>query len=82
MNDDLALRAQPETEQEMPPYPEPTPLFHITALDNVMSIVQTGAILSKSLMAQQGLVSSNIAYQHIQGRRADRRIPIPPGGTA
>jgi ssDNA thymidine ADP-ribosyltransferase, DarT len=71
----------PEIEHEMPPYPEPTPIFHITALDNVRSIAQTGAILSRSLVAQQGLVSSDMAYQHIQGRRAVRRIPIPPGGT-
>ena len=63
------------------PYPVPTPVFHITPIDNLASIAKVGAILSKTRVAQQHLVAGNIAYQHIQGRRAVRRIPIAPGGT-
>jgi hypothetical protein len=63
------------------PYPVPTPVFHITPIDNLASIAKVGAILSKTHVAQQHLVAGNIAYHHIQGRRAVRRIPIAPGGT-
>jgi hypothetical protein len=65
----------------VPPHPEPTPIFHITPIDNLASIARAGAFFSRSRVAQQGLVTGNIAYQHIQGRRAVRRIPIAPGGT-
>lgn len=65
----------------MPPYPQPTPIFHITAIDNLASIAQVGALLSKRLLAARGLVAADIAYEQIQGRRAVKTIPIAPGGT-
>jgi hypothetical protein len=65
----------------VPPYPEPTPIFHITAIDNLRSIAKASALLSKRLMVATGLVCADIAYQQIQGRRALKAIPIAPRGT-
>jgi hypothetical protein len=62
-------------------YPIPTPIFHITAIDNLASIASCGTLLAKNVAAAQGLVSANIAYEEIQGRRAVKVIPIYPGGT-
>ncbi|ACF00622.1 conserved hypothetical protein [Rhodopseudomonas palustris TIE-1] len=64
----------------MPP-PIPTAIFHITAIANLDSIAKQGALLSKNEAAARGLVAANIAYDHIQGRRAVRTVPIAPGGT-
>jgi hypothetical protein len=65
----------------VPPAPEPTPIFHITPIDNLASIARAGALLCKTAAVTQGLAIANIAYEHIQGRRAVRAIPIAPGGT-
>jgi hypothetical protein len=65
----------------MPQFPDPTPIFHITAIDNLASIARAGHLLSKTKIAEQALVTADIAYQHIQGRRALRVIPIAPRGT-
>ena len=65
----------------MPAFPEPTPIFHITPIDNLGSIARAGALVCKSMATAQGLAIANIAYEHIQGRRAVRAIPIAPGGT-
>jgi ssDNA thymidine ADP-ribosyltransferase, DarT len=63
------------------PCPVPTPIFHITAIDNLRSIARGGALVSTNIAAAKGIAAVTIAYQHIQGRRAVRRIPIAPGGT-
>lgn len=65
----------------MPPFPEPTLIFHITPIDNLASIARVGALLSKRLVAERGLVAADIAYEQIQGLRAVKAIPIAPGGT-
>ena len=65
----------------MPQYPEPTPVFHITAIDNLASIAKVGALLATHLLNARGLVGVNIAYEQIQGRRAVKAIPLAPGGT-
>jgi hypothetical protein len=51
-------------------FPVPTPIFHITAIDNLASIAKAGALFSKRSAATQGLNSASIAYEQIQGRRA------------
>jgi len=61
--------------------PDPTRIFHITAIDNLTSIATSGALLAKLQATAKGLVAANIAYEHIQGRRAVRNVPIAPGGT-
>ena len=61
--------------------PNPTWIFHITAIDNLPSIAAQGALLAKHEIAAKGLRAANIAYDHIQGRRAVRAVPLSPGGT-
>jgi hypothetical protein len=65
----------------VPKCPEPTPIFHITAVDNLASIATMGALLAKRVAVARRVVSANIAYDQIQGRRAVKAIPIAPGGT-
>ncbi len=65
----------------MAPYLEPTPVFHITAIDNLKSIAANGAILAKNVVLARNLEAANIAYEGIQGRRAAKAVPIEPGGT-
>src|SRR5206468_1386651 len=60
---------------------DPTPIFHITAIDNLRSIATQGSLVSKNMAAAQNLAAADIAYQHIQGRRAARAIPIVPAGS-
>lgn len=62
------------------PLLDPTLVFHITALPNLAAIAEAGELLSKTLVAQRGTQAADIAYQNIQGRRAGRQVPIPPGG--
>jgi hypothetical protein len=62
------------------PIPNPVRLFHITALSNLINIVQSGALLSKNSGAQAGINYQNIAYAGAQGSRSARAVPDPPGG--
>lgn len=62
------------------PHRDPTLIFHITAIPNLAAIAAAGEMLSKSLVSQRGIQVADIAYQNIQGRRANRPVPIPPGG--
>jgi hypothetical protein len=63
------------------PYLEPTPIFHITAIDNLRSIATTGALLAKRLVVEQQIDAADIAYEGVQGRRAVKVVPVAPGGT-
>lgn len=62
------------------PIPNPVRIFHITAIANLQSICQGGALLSKNSGAAAGIAYQNIAYQGAQGARAGRAVPNPPGG--
>lgn len=55
--------------------PEHIPLFHFTALKNLSSILQAGGLKSKNRLKQEAVQSVNIAYNHIQERRAKTRVP-------
>ncbi|NYT32852.1 DUF4433 domain-containing protein [Rhizobium sp. WYCCWR 11128] len=63
------------------PAPDPTAIFHITAIDNLSLIAASGQLLSKNLLTAQQIVSASIAYEHIQQRRASTLVPIAPGGN-
>jgi hypothetical protein len=63
------------------PAPQPTRLFHITALANLSAICSAGALLSKNHGARAGVNYQNIAYAGAQGTRARRAVPDPPGGV-
>lgn len=62
------------------PHRNPTPIFHITAIPNLVAIAQATEILCKNAVTARQCQVSDIAYQNIQGRRAARMVPIPPGG--
>lgn len=63
------------------PVPIPTQLFHITAIENLPLIAASGQLLSKVALTQGGVNSTSIAYDNIQQRRAQKQVPIAPGGT-
>ena len=60
--------------------PTPTPLFHITAIDNLRSIAGSG-LLSKNQVAAQSINFANIAFQTVQGHRSLKLVPIAPSGN-
>ncbi|MBR0756538.1 DUF4433 domain-containing protein [Bradyrhizobium jicamae] len=62
------------------PRPTPTQIFHITAIDNLVSISKVG-LLSKREVATRGVGFANIAFQTVQGYRSVKAVPIAPGGN-
>ena len=60
--------------------PIPTPVFHITHIDNLSSIIQSGGCLSFNQKQNQGIGHVNVAYETIQDRRARTFVPCGPGG--
>jgi len=57
---------------------EKTFIYHITALDNLASIVKCKGIYCKN---QQPQGCRNIAYENIQARRSSTIVLLHPGGT-
>lgn len=60
--------------------PIPTPVYHLTHVDNLPSIIQSGGCLSFSQKQTQRIDHVNIAYETIQDRRALTSVPCDPGG--
>ncbi len=56
-------------------------LFHITAIDNLSGIFETGVLLSKNAGALNGINYQNIAHTSIQSTRSEKLVPNPPGGN-
>ncbi len=54
--------------------PAPTPIYHITALSNLESIVLSRGLYSHTEMVAQGLAHSDVSNQEIQGNRALRLV--------
>ncbi len=61
--------------------PDPVRLFHITAIDNLKAICETGKLICKNMGAAQGSRYQNIAHGGAQGARALKNVPDPPGGN-
>lgn len=61
--------------------PIPTRLFHMTACNNLESILNSGALLCKNSTSVNGIAYENIAHTTIQNRRSAKAIPIPPCGV-
>ncbi len=55
--------------------PERILLFHFTALKNLPFILQAGGLKSKNSLKREAVRSVNIAYNHIQDRRARTLVP-------
>lgn len=61
--------------------PNPTPIFHITPVDNLRRIFEAGALLAKRALEQEDRGYTNIAHRSIQDRRAHTPVPCGPGGV-
>lgn len=61
--------------------PKPTRLFHMTAYDNLESILRSGSLLCKNDCSSNEINYANIAHTTIQSRRSEKEIPIPPHGV-
>ena len=62
-------------------YPNPTPIYHITPVDNLRSILEAGAMSAKRVLDQEDTGYTNMAHQSIQDRRAHTLVPCGPGGV-
>jgi hypothetical protein len=61
--------------------PDPTPIYHITQVDNLSRIAAAGGLAAKNLLLATGQEHSIIAYDHIQERRARKQVRCGPRGT-
>lgn len=55
-------------------------LFHMTHVDNLASILNTGQLKSYSQLFRDSTSYRDIAAQDVQSRRAETRVPLQPGG--
>ncbi len=60
--------------------PNPTPIIHMTHINNVADIFGQGALVATSRLNSQARAFTNIAYSSIQAQRAAKRVPCGPGG--
>ena len=59
----------------------PTSIYHITHIQNLLSILQTGGLMAINRLRQQQINHFDIAYQRIQDRRAITPVPCGAGGV-
>jgi prepilin-type processing-associated H-X9-DG protein len=59
----------------------PVPLYHITHIDNIISILQSNGLLANSRLQQERTQFRDISYENIQGRRATKTVPCGVGGV-
>jgi ssDNA thymidine ADP-ribosyltransferase, DarT len=59
----------------------PIPIYHITHIDNLESILSVGGLLAYNVMLETQTNYTNIAYQNIQDRRATTDVPCGGGGV-
>jgi ssDNA thymidine ADP-ribosyltransferase, DarT len=60
--------------------PAPTPIYHITHISHLASMIGIGGLHCNSFMKQNGMAYTNIAHSNIQDRRAITRVPCGPRG--
>ncbi len=60
--------------------PIPTPIYHLTHIDNLTSIIDSGGCLSFNQKQNQGIGHIDVAYETIQDRRSRTSVPCGPGG--
>lgn len=58
-----------------------TPIYHITHLSNLPSILKADGLWCDSSRKEQGFPIVGIAHQNIKDRRAGRKVPVAAGGT-
>ena len=57
------------------------PIYHITPLKNLTSILNSGGIMSYNRLRDAKIRPTNIAHEHIQDRRANKLVPCSAGGV-
>lgn len=57
-----------------------TPIFHITHVENLTSIVEHGCLWSDSQRIEKGIDNTNIGHSHIKARRLKRPVPTAAKG--
>ncbi|MFH1008533.1 MAG: DUF4433 domain-containing protein [Candidatus Latescibacterota bacterium] len=62
-------------------FPNPTPIYHITPIDNLRLILEAGDMWAKRVLDQEDSGYTAIAHQTIQDRRAHTPVPCGPGGV-
>jgi hypothetical protein len=60
--------------------PDKVYLYHLTSVENLPSIIESGGLCSKNRLVREQASYRNIAYTHIQERRANRTVPCAAGG--
>ncbi|MFB6285662.1 MAG: DUF4433 domain-containing protein [Candidatus Bipolaricaulia bacterium] len=60
--------------------PDKVYLYHLTSVENLPSIIDSGGLCSKNRLSREQTTYQNIAYTHIQDRRANRMVPCAAGG--
>jgi hypothetical protein len=63
------------------PAPQPTYIYHITHIRNLPSILARGGLLACGDLRRLDVGYTDIAHQHIQDRRAAKRVLRGPGGV-
>jgi hypothetical protein len=61
--------------------PNPTPIYHITHMENLEGIIAKGRLIAQSAQAWHGVDYCNIAHSTIQDRRSQTPVPCGPGGN-
>ena len=61
------------------PVPDPTPIYHITHVANLTSIIADGGLHAIVTIRTRGITYANIAYNQIQDRRERTSVPCGPG---
>jgi hypothetical protein len=59
----------------------PTPIYHITHVNNLPSIIDSGGLIACSRLKTQQISYKDIAYTQIQSRRARKAVPCSAGGV-
>lgn len=59
----------------------PTPIYHITHVQNLQSIIDCGGLGSTNWISANSASCTSIAYETIQDQRATTPVPLGPGGT-
>ena len=61
--------------------PVPTPIYHITHINNLCSIIQSKGCFSHNEKQKHQIKHKNIAHDNIQDRRVHTHVPCGPGGV-
>ncbi len=64
----------------MTQYPNPTPIFHFTHINNLQSLVLNGGLICKNAVDRNGIGYTSSAYDSVQGHRQQFPVPVKPFG--